>query len=922
MAERIDIIVSDSGSRAKVVKRDLDQIGDSADRSGRKVESLGSIIKTAFVTLGVAALTREVFRLSDSFVNLQNRLRTVTDGEAELAVVTERLFDISQRTRSSFEGTVELFARVGLAAKELGRSQAELLDFTESLNQAIILSGASATEAQAGLIQLSQGLASGALRGDELRSVLEQLPAVADVIASQLGVTRGELRDLGQQGKITADIVLDAFAAAREEIAERFGKSLVTPSQALTVLGNALQRTIGEFATTSGAAEAFSSLILRVAANVDVLVRSLASLAATGAIVLGFQAATRAVNTFTAAIAANPIGAIAVAITAAVSALFFFSDQITVTSDGVVTLRDLAVATFQIIVEAVNPFVSLIADQAVSAFNLLSSSIATFGVSVSDVFRFALNAPIRIFIAQARVAFEAINAIVQLTLEATERVSALLRALGADSFDVSGIRGKLDGFVEEIRAQLDPKRDFVGELSDGIGEQIADRARKIAEQRLAAQREQEAQRSVAEQGLTRVPERPATPDTAFQDLLADLSQQTDLLRLSTREREIQQGLLEAERDLKRDLTGTERELVELQLREIQQLEERNDIVESTKRPQDALNEQLDRYRELLDAGVLSQDRYNRALRAAAEDAISNLKTEQDELNEKLQIYNLFLERGAINEEEFARLADEAANAVDDRLSRSIDQLADLGARAFDDLVFGGESLSDTLRNVERAILDVITQVLILEPLAESLRDTLRGAASGSGSGGAGGFFGDLFKTILGGSASTPAPAGGADAESAFSAIATAALAGQVFERGGVIRGPGGPTDDRVPILASNGEFVVNAEATKRALPLLEAINSGDFLGRFARGGLVDDPSMRRAIRMAQGGLVGGFQVATVGGQPVAQPIPGANAAKGEQRPINLTMVIQTRDAESFRQSLGQIGAETAKGIRRAERRNT
>src|SRR5690606_2602352 len=98
----------------------------------------------------------------------------VTTGTENLTTVTSRLFDVANRTRSSFEGTANLYARVALATKELGIGQQELLTFTERVNQAIILSGASAQEAQAGLIQLSQGLASGALRGDELRSVLEQ----------------------------------------------------------------------------------------------------------------------------------------------------------------------------------------------------------------------------------------------------------------------------------------------------------------------------------------------------------------------------------------------------------------------------------------------------------------------------------------------------------------------------------------------------------------------------------------------------------------------------------------------------------------------------------------------------------------------------------------------------------------------------
>jgi tape measure domain-containing protein len=134
-----------------------------------------------------------------------------------------------------------------LAGKDLGITQKELTQFTESLNQAIILSGASAVEAQAGLIQFSQGIASGALRGDELRSVLEQLPVVADILAKELNVTRGELRELGAQGAITSDIILKAFANARVELSERFARTVPTISQSFQVLRNAVVKTFGEF---------------------------------------------------------------------------------------------------------------------------------------------------------------------------------------------------------------------------------------------------------------------------------------------------------------------------------------------------------------------------------------------------------------------------------------------------------------------------------------------------------------------------------------------------------------------------------------------------------------------------------------------------------------------------------------------------
>lgn len=262
-----------TGARIGQIGRDINDRGvrklnDELDKTAMKASSVGQLLRTAFAGVSAALVAREFIQLSDAVTNTQNRLRLVTSSSAELADVQQRLFDISNATRSSFTSTAEVFNRVALSAKELGVSNERLLDFTQSLNQAVVLSGASASEASAGLIQLSQGLASGALRGDELRSVLEQLPAVADVIAKSLGVTRGELRQLGQDGKITAQVVLDAFAKARTELNDRFATTLPTIGQAFTVLGTKATEAVARVNELTGASTKFAQVLIFLAENV------------------------------------------------------------------------------------------------------------------------------------------------------------------------------------------------------------------------------------------------------------------------------------------------------------------------------------------------------------------------------------------------------------------------------------------------------------------------------------------------------------------------------------------------------------------------------------------------------------------------------------------------------------------------------
>lgn len=349
-SERINIIVSERGSR--VVKRRLRGIGTTATASSQGV----NLLKTALGAIGGALVLRKLVQTADAFTLIQNRLKLVTTGTENLADVTQQLLDISNRTRTAFQENADLYNRVAIATKELGVEQKQLLQFTESLNQAVILSGASATEAAAGLIQLGQGLGSGALRGDELRSVLEQLPVVADVIAKELGVTRGELRKMGQDGAITADIILRAFKNAREELGERFGLTVSTTGQALVVLSNHVTAAVGRWNELVGATKRLIGWIGITSENIGLLAKLFGAAGLTAGILL----ATHAMNTFTAAIATNPLGALTIALLYTIGLLAVFRNEITVSEDSIITLGDVATATWERIREGAATLLDLL----------------------------------------------------------------------------------------------------------------------------------------------------------------------------------------------------------------------------------------------------------------------------------------------------------------------------------------------------------------------------------------------------------------------------------------------------------------------------------------------------------------------------------------------------------------------------------
>ncbi|QYW02125.1 tape measure protein [Stenotrophomonas phage Sonora] len=455
--ERIDIIVSERGSR--VVRKNVESIGEGARQSASGVD----LLKRALAGLGLAAIAREALKAIDAFTNLQNRLRSTGLEGKNLTGVYQALLKVANETRSSVEGSVELYSRLAISSKELGVSQQQLIDFTKSLNQAIILSGASAAEAQAGLVQLSQGMASGTLRGDELRSVLEQLPAVADVIAKKLGVTRGELRKMGEDGKITARTILEAFQASREELDERFGKTLPTLSQSFQVLKNNVLDMIGRFDQATGISETLSKALLFIAENVDAIAKGFAAIAigitAVGTTVTVINSVRNAVIALNVAIAANPIGLLATALSvlitalvSAVAAIVLFRDEINLGIDDVTSLGDYLRALGEIAQDLFNDIVRW----AEAAFGPLIAQVraffSEFDVSIAGFLR---------VVARAMDVFVGGNlAAIKTVLTVWNGFGPALQDIVVSAINV--ILGKLSDFVNKVGEILSPITDAAG----------------------------------------------------------------------------------------------------------------------------------------------------------------------------------------------------------------------------------------------------------------------------------------------------------------------------------------------------------------------------------------------------------------------------------------------------------------------------
>lgn len=223
-------------------KSSTDEITSSTDRLTQSLKNLAASY------ISIQGLKKAV-DLSDSLVSMRARLDRMNDGLQTTQELETMIYQSAQRSRGSFTDTMGLVSQLGTMAGDAFGSSKEIVQFAEQLNKQLALSGASGLSAQAAILQLEQGLASGVLRGDELNSVMEQAPALAKSIADYMQVSVGELREMGSQGQITADIVKNALFAAAEDTNAEFEKTPMTWAQVWTVASNTAVRALDPLLT-------------------------------------------------------------------------------------------------------------------------------------------------------------------------------------------------------------------------------------------------------------------------------------------------------------------------------------------------------------------------------------------------------------------------------------------------------------------------------------------------------------------------------------------------------------------------------------------------------------------------------------------------------------------------------------------------
>lgn len=307
MAQESRLVIVIDAKNAERNARNLGNELDSIERKGdfatKSMDALSVATRQlAGYMAGLVTVSAAISKM-DTYTGIQNQLKLVTDGQNQLNTAMDNTFEIAQRSRSSWESTATVYQKLAMNAKDVGLAQEDIGRLTETISKGIALSGATAAQADAAIMQLGQALGSGALRGDEFNSVMENGYGLMQLIAKGMNVPIGQLKSMAENGELTSEKVTKALLKMSDEADKQFSKTDATIGQSLGLLSNSLTQFIGEAGRSSGAAQVLSGSIEGLANNFELL--------ADGAVVLGIGAITKAIISKTVAVQADLVASAA-----------------------------------------------------------------------------------------------------------------------------------------------------------------------------------------------------------------------------------------------------------------------------------------------------------------------------------------------------------------------------------------------------------------------------------------------------------------------------------------------------------------------------------------------------------------------------------------------------------------------------------
>ena len=249
----------------------IQQLGISNNLLGVMQGTMGRLVGPLAAFAGISFSIHSYIAMSDQLKTIEGQIKNVVKSGKETKRVEEEIYAMAGRSRQSYAESANLFTSVARNASELGKSTDDILKFTEDVSNAMLLGGGSAASQQAALVQLGQALGSGTLRGDELNSIMEQAPKLAETIAKGMGTTIGSLRKLGSEGKLTAKDVFDAVRKQSDSLKKDLGNMPWTVAQASSRIRDSVAQLFFSIENKFGFGDKVARVIATIADQVDKL---------------------------------------------------------------------------------------------------------------------------------------------------------------------------------------------------------------------------------------------------------------------------------------------------------------------------------------------------------------------------------------------------------------------------------------------------------------------------------------------------------------------------------------------------------------------------------------------------------------------------------------------------------------------------
>ena len=403
-----------------------------AQRAAASTDALtGSVKRLAASFLSVQAV-KGLVSISDVMTSTTARLDMMNDGLQTTAELNDMIFASAQRSRGAYQETADLVSKLGVLAPDAFSSSAEIVAFAEQINKQMTIAGTSTAGAQAVMLQLTQAMSSGVLRGEELNSILEQAPTIAQSLADYMGVSGGVMREMASEGQITAQVVKNAMFAAAEETDAKFESMPYTWGQVWTSMKNTLTQAF------QPALDAIGKLADLAGENIDTVIGLFYGLAAAVAVYAAGQAiATGAAKKFFATLLRNPLTYIALLIGVVVAAVYNWVQSVggleiawLKCSDTVLTAWDGLVIGFTGLWYAIQNFAGLIGLKFVELGYNVADAVGAMKVMVLTIIQEMVNGAIDLINGFT----SAINQILGTSIEAIDHVT--FAATAAAEFEV------------------------------------------------------------------------------------------------------------------------------------------------------------------------------------------------------------------------------------------------------------------------------------------------------------------------------------------------------------------------------------------------------------------------------------------------------------------------------------------------------